>query len=342
MGEHCRALILGLSGPTLSDEERHFFQEAEPLGFILFARNIESPEQTKALTEALRGLLRREDAPILVDQEGGRVQRLRPPHWRAAPPAERFGKLARRDLAKARRAVYLNHRLLADDLAPVGVTVDCAPVVDLRHAGAHDVIGDRAFGADPLTVADLGRSACQGLLDGGVQPVIKHIPGHGRALVDSHQALPVCEASEGLLAGSDFLPFRLLRDQSWAMTAHVVYETLDAEAPATTSSQIVREVIRGAIGFDGLLVSDDISMQALSGSIGARTRASIAAGCDLVLHCNGRMEEMAEAAMAAGPMSREAHARLERARRGLAPAKAMSGAERGRAVEELEGLLHGA
>ncbi len=342
MSERCRALILGLSGTALSEEECHFFKEADPLGFILFARNIESLEQTRALTESLRELLQREDAPILVDQEGGRVQRLRPPHWRLAPAAERFGKLAQRDLPKARRAVYLNHRLLADDLVSVGITVNCAPVLDLRHAGAHHVIGDRAYGADPLLVADLGRSACQGLADGGVQPVIKHIPGHGRGLVDSHIALPVCEASESLLAGSDFLPFRLLRDQHWAMTAHVVYETLDAAAPATTSPEVIELIVRGAIGFSGILVSDDISMEALSGSIGTRTRASIAAGCDLALHCNGRMEEMAEAAMAAGPMSRDTMARLKRSRRGLAPAKAMSGKDRKLAVEELEGLLHGA
>ncbi|GAB5469113.1 MAG: beta-N-acetylhexosaminidase [Rhodospirillales bacterium] len=339
MTQRCRALVLGLAGPSVSEEERRFFAEADPLGFILFARNIESAQQVATLTAALRGLLRRADAPILIDQEGGRVQRLKPPKWRQAPPAEVFGKLAQGDLPAARRAVYLNHRLLADELIALGITVDCAPVVDLRHAGAHEVIGDRAFSADPLLVADLGRSACQGLSDGGVQPIVKHLPGHGRGLVDSHHALPVCEASEAELAASDFLPFRLLRDQPWAMTAHVVYEAIDPEAPATTSARVIERIVRGALGFEGLLVSDDLSMQALSGDLGARGRAAMTAGCDLALHCNGRMEEMAEVAMAVGPMSDAASLRLERGRRGLGPARVLSGESRGDCLRELESLL---
>ncbi len=339
MTHQARALILGLAGTEISGEEARFLREADPLGFILFARNIETPAQVTALTQALRALVGRPDAPILIDQEGGRVQRLRPPYWRAAPPAAGFGLLAGRDLAAARRAVYLNHRLLADELIALGITVDCAPVVDLRHAGAHEVIGDRAFGGDPILVADLGRSACQGLRDGGVQPIIKHIPGHGRGLVDSHLALPVCETAAEQLAISDFLPFRLLRDQPWAMTAHVVYESLDASAPATTSAAVIEDLIRRELGFDGILVSDDLSMQALSGSLGERARAAMAAGCDLALHCNGEMEEMAEVALAVGPMTPATRERLERSQRGLGAAVPLSPERRQAYVEELESLL---
>ncbi|MBC6416584.1 MAG: beta-N-acetylhexosaminidase [Rhodospirillales bacterium] len=337
-----RALILGLAGTGLGDAERRFFVEAAPLGFILFARNVDTPAQVKTLTAQLRALVGRGDAPILIDQEGGRVQRLRLPYWREAPPAEVFGRLAMHDLAAARRAVYLNHRLLADELIALGITVDCAPVVDLRHAGAHEVIGDRAFGGAPLLVADLGRSACQGLRDGGVQPIVKHIPGHGRGLVDSHLALPVCESGHAQLARTDFLPFRLLRDQPWAMTAHIVYEALDAAAPATASAVMVGQVIRRELGFAGLLVSDDLSMQALSGSLGERAKAALAAGCDLALHCNGRMEEMAEVASAVGPMSAAAEARLAYGQRGLGPQLPLARPERRAFGEELENLLQGA
>ncbi len=339
MTRQCRALILGLAGKELGREEAHFLREAGPLGFILFARNIDRPSQVAALTRDLRALVARPDAPILIDQEGGRVQRLRPPHWRAAPPAASFGKLALQDLPAARRAVYLNHRLLADELIALGITVNCAPDVDLQHAGAHEVIGDRAFGGDPILVADLGRTACQGLLDGGVQPVIKHIPGHGRGLVDSHLDLPVCEVPAGQLAASDFLPFRLLCDQAWAMTAHVVYEALDAEAPATTSAFMIDRIIRRELGFEGLLVSDDLSMQALSGSLAERARAALAAGCDLALHCNGQMEEMAELALAVGPMSASAQARFEQGLRGLGPAETLSAEARRSFGEDLESLL---
>ncbi len=342
MTKHCRALVLGLSGPSLDQEEAHFLREADPLGFILFARNIETPDQVTDLTRSLRALVGRADAPILIDQEGGRVQRLRPPHWRTAPPAGDFGALAAKNLAAARRAVYVNHRLIADELIALGITVDCAPDIDLRHAGAHEVIGDRAFGADPILVADLGRSACQGLLDGGVQPVIKHIPGHGRGLVDSHHALPVCTTMESELSMSDFLPFRLLRDQAWAMTAHVVFEAVDDEAPATSSRQLIDRVIRRDLGFDGLLISDDLSMQALSGSLGERAQAAMAAGCDLALHCNGIMEEMAEVALAVGPMRPKALERFERGRLGLGPAEILTPAQRRSYGEELESLLQAA
>ena len=338
----CGALILGLSGPEIGAEEAAFFQRADPLGFILFARNVQSPQQLRALTGRLRDLLGREDAPILIDQEGGRVQRLKPPHWRQAPPAAVFGALALRDLPAARRAVYLNHRLLASELIGLGIDVDCAPVVDLRHHGAHEVIGDRAFGADPLLVADLALSACRGLADGGVQPIVKHVPGHGRAQVDSHLALPVCPAGLGQLAGSDFLPFRLLRDQGWAMTAHVVYPALDALRPATTSAAVIAGTIRGEIGFDGLLLSDDLSMRALSGSLGDRAAAALEAGCDLALHCNGDLGEMREVAAAAGPLSPAAADRLDRSRRCLGPRQALAAGEAERFREELESLLQDA
>jgi len=305
-----KAVIFGgIAGTTLSAAECRFYRAVNPAGFILFARNVETPAQVAALTASLSDLIGRE-LPILIDQEGGRVQRLRPPHWRAAPPARVFGRLAERDLAGARRAVYLNHRLLAAELAALGITVDCAPCLDLSHPGAHDVIGDRAFGADPLLVADLGRAAMEGLLDGGVQPVVKHAPGHGRATVDSHHALPHCDDDLETLARTDFLPFRLLRDAPWLMTAHVVFTALDRENAATTSRRVLQEVIRGHIGFDGLIVSDDLSMRALSGTPAERAQRSLEAGCDLLLHCNAGIEEMAAVADATDALSPEAVRRL--------------------------------
>jgi len=334
-----RAIVLGIESTALTEDEERFLREADPLGFILFARNVEKPEQARALCAALREVVGRPDAPILIDQEGGRVQRLKPPHWRQAPPAETFGRLAARDLPAARRAVYLNHRLLASELVDIGVSVDCAPVADLRHAGAHDVIGDRAFGADPLLVADLCRVACEGFLDGGILPIVKHLPGHGRALQDSHHALPTCETMEADLCQSDFLAFRLLRDQPWAMTAHIVYEAIDASLPATTSPEVVARILRGYIGFDGVIVSDDLSMEALSGSIGSRARAALAAGCDLALHCNGKMDEMAEAVLAVGPMSEETSARVEKAARRPAAPQVLSYEARKAMEAELETLL---
>lgn len=295
-------VIYGCLGKQLNEWERGFFRDADPFGFILFARNVEERAQIKTLVQDLRACVGRK-APVLIDQEGGRVQRLKPPTWRQGLPAERFGKLAARDLPAARRAVFLNHRLIAADLAELGIDVDCAPVMDLRFPGAHDVIGDRSFGGDPVLVADLARAACDGLLAGGVLPIPKHIPGHGRALVDSHHDLPRCQASRAELEASDFLPFRLLRDQAWAMTAHVVYEAIDAENCATLSKKVIAEVIRGHIGFDGLLLSDDLSMQALSGTLKERAERSLAAGCDIVLHCNGKPEEMSQVQSGLSPMT---------------------------------------
>lgn len=307
------AMILGCAGPVLLDDERRFFARVNPLGFILFARNVDSPEQVRSLVASLRSAVGRPDAPVLIDQEGGRVQRLKPPHWRKAPPGAAFAALAGRDPAAAREALRLNFRLIGRELADLGIDVDCAPVLDVPIPGAHDVIGDRAYGLEPGMVADLAREVCEGLLDEGVLPVIKHIPGHGRAMVDSHLALPRVDTARAELEAADFPPFRALNGAGWAMTAHVVYTTLDADRPATTSARVIGEIIRGVIGFDGVLVSDDLSMKALGGSFDDRTRAALDAGCDVVLHCNGELAEMEAVARAARPLTEIARERLARA-----------------------------
>ncbi len=307
------AAIFGCSGPALSEDERRFFAEFNPLGFILFARNCEDPDQTRRLTAELRGCVDRVDAPILIDQEGGRVARLKPPHWRARPPAARFAEIAREDEARAVEAARLNARLIAADLYDLGVTVNCAPVLDVPQPGADPIIGDRAYGDTPEMVATLGRAVCEGLFDGGVLPVIKHIPGHGRATVDSHKTLPMVEPMPMDLRNIDFAPFRALNAMPWAMTAHVVYPAIDAILPATTSAAVIGGVIRGSIGFDGFLITDDLSMRALYGDMGVRTDMSLRAGCDAVLHCNGKMTEMTAVASACAPLSFEAVRRLENA-----------------------------
>jgi beta-N-acetylhexosaminidase len=309
-----RAVIFGLRGSTLSDEERRFFADVDPLGFILFARNCEEPDQVRALVHALKAAVGRADALVLIDQEGGRVQRLKPPRWRAAPPASMFGTLCARDRKPAVEAAFLNARLLAAELAELGIAVDCAPVLDVRQPNGHEVIGDRAFAADCETVALLGRATCAGLLAGGVLPVIKHIPGHGRATRDSHETLPVVDARLDELRSVDFAPFTALADMPLAMTAHVVYSALDPDAPATTSRIVVREVVRDMIGFDGLLLSDDICMQALAGRAGDRAASALAAGCDVVLHCNADLDEMYQVASASPPLTMKARGRLTRAR----------------------------
>jgi beta-N-acetylhexosaminidase len=286
------ASILGCAGLTLSAQERDFFSEVRPWGFILFARNIETPDQVRALVTSLRDCVGRPDAPILIDQEGGRVQRLGPPHWKRYPPGRVYGAILANDPLLRREVTRLGARLLAHDLTALGINVDCVPVLDVPQAGAHEVIGDRAYAQTPEGVALLGRAAAEGLIAGGVLPVIKHIPGHGRAQADSHHHLPVVDASYEELDARDFAPFRVLSDMPMAMTAHVVYSALDAKRPATTSKRVMGEVIRGAIGFDGLVMSDDLSMKALSGDFTQRARASLSAGCDVVLHCNGDMAEM--------------------------------------------------
>jgi beta-N-acetylhexosaminidase len=304
-----RAFIVGCSGLAITPDERAFFRDADPWGFILFKRNIEDPEQVRALTASLRETVGREDAPILIDQEGGRVQRMGPPHWRRYPPGRAYGRMGG-DGAQCEMA-RLGARLMAHDLLSVGVTVDCLPVLDVPTPGAHDIIGDRAYADDPADVAALGRAAAEGLLDGGVLPVIKHIPGHGRAGADSHEALPVVEATREELERIDFEPFRALADMPLAMSAHVVYTAIDPDNPATTSRTVIDDVIRGSIGFDGLLMSDDLSMKALSGSLRERARAALAAGCDVALHCNGKLDEMQAVAEAAPVLSGRARQRAE-------------------------------
>lgn len=331
-----RAVIFGCAGPALTPSEAAFFRETDPLGFILFARNCADPNQIRALVAAMREAVEREDAPVLIDQEGGRVMRLRPPHWPDRPAAARFATLAARDRKAAAQAAKLNARLIAEDLRALGITVDCAPVLDVLRPETHGVIGDRAYGRDPEQVAVLGRAVAEGLLEGGVLPVIKHIPGHGRARADSHLELPTVEASRAELEGEDFAPFRDLADMPWAMTAHVLYTALDAKRPATTSPEIVARVIRGWIGFDGVLLSDDLSMKALGGSFAERTRASLAAGCDVALHCNGDAKEMEQIAGACGPLTEAALRRIaagEAKRAGTTPFDAKS------AVAALDALL---
>ncbi len=308
------AAIFGCSGTQLTDDERAFFKDADPLGFILFARNIVKPDQVKALVADLREAGGRAEAPVLIDQEGGRVARLPPPHWRDAPPARRFGDLALTDRFVAAEAAALNSRLIAQELRALGIDVDCRPLLDVPATDGHGIIGDRAYGDDPDLVAMLGRAACGGLLAGGVLPVIKHVPGHGRARVDSHQELPVVDAPFDDLAARDFQPFKALSDMPIAMTAHVIYTDVDADRPATTSSEVISKVIRRLIGFDGLLLTDDIGMSALSGAMGLRARAALAAGCDVVLHCSGELSEMIAVADSISPLSDAAQDRFQRAR----------------------------
>jgi len=304
------AVIFGCAGKTLGEQERLFFSNANPLGFILFARNCGTPDQIRTLTKDLREAVGRENAPILIDQEGGKVARLKPPQWRDAPAAMVIGELARLDRKKGEKAAYLNARLMAMELTELGINVNCAPVLDLPQQGAHDIIGSRAFGDDPEIAAFLGRKVCEGFLDGGVIPTLKHIPGHGRATCDSHELLPVVTASRDDLETHDFIPFCELSDMPWAMTAHVVYEAIDPEHPATTSVSVIGEVVRGRMGFDGVLVSDDLSMKALSGDLAERAVGALEAGCDLALHCNGEMKEMEAVAEGACPLSPQSCSRI--------------------------------
>ena len=301
--------IYGLQGLTLSPDEKAFFRDADPWGFILFARNVEGVRQLSRLTMELRDCVGR-DAPILIDQEGGRVARLRPPTWRAAPAAERFAELFQKDEEQAIEATRINHRLLAHELRTVGIDVDCAPCIDLRIDGADAIIGDRAFGRTPEPIIHLGRAAMEGLMAGGVAPIIKHIPGHGRAKADSHLELPVVPEEHGFLSETDFAPFKALADAPMAMTAHIVYADIDDGYPATQSAEVIGSVIRGEIGFDGLLMTDDLSMKALTGTFRERGEASLKAGCDMLLHCNGDMAEMQAVAEGARALDGKA---LERA-----------------------------
>jgi beta-N-acetylhexosaminidase len=306
------AFIAGLAGPELGVREAEMLRAARPCGVILFARNAVNPEQLRNLTGAVRTAIG-EDVLILIDQEGGRVQRLKPPCWRALPPAAAYAKAYGGDLARSCRAARLVARLTAADLRAVGINTNCAPLLDVPVAGSHDVIGDRAYASEPMAVARLGAAVAQGLQEGGVVPVIKHLPGHGRAQSDSHFELPVVTATRAELEATDFLPFRALATVPAGMTAHVVFTAFDADAPASTSPRLIAAAIRGTIGFEGLLLSDDLAMAALSGSVAERARAVIAAGCDVILACSGTLSELESVAAVAPPLAGRARARFERA-----------------------------
>lgn len=307
-----RAFIAGLAGLRISADERTFLRDGEPWGLILFKRNISKPEQVAGLIRSLRDLLGRE-VPVLTDQEGGRVQRLGPPHWPVYPPGAIYGTLYDRDPALGLTAARLGGHLLAADLIALGIDVDCLPLADVPVAGANAVIGDRAYGSEPAKVAAIAGAIADGLKAGGVLPVLKHLPGHGRATADSHHALPVVDADRATLEATDFAAFRPLRELPLGMTAHVVFSAIDPVQPATTSVTIVGQVIRGFIGFRGLLMSDDVSMGALSGPLAERSRAALAAGCDVVLHCTGKLDEMTEVAGASPVLGGEAARRAEAA-----------------------------
>jgi len=332
-----RAFITGVSGLILNDAEREFIRAERPWGFILFKRNIESPAQVAALVGELRSAAGMADAAVLIDQEGGRVQRLGPPHWPVYPPGASFSALYDIDPKLGLTAARLSSRLIAADLIDLGITVDCLPLADVPVAGADAVIGNRAYGTEPDKVAAIARAVTDGLEQGGVLPVLKHIPGHGRATADSHFRLPTVDTARDELERTDFAAFRPLADLPMAMTAHVVFSALDPVHPATTSATIIEQVIRGLIGFQGLLMSDDVSMNALAGSIAERTRAIVSAGCDMVLHCNGNIDEMREVARETPELAGKA---LERAKATLAARKQPEPLDRQAARAELDALLN--
>jgi beta-N-acetylhexosaminidase len=331
-----RAFITGISGTELGAAEREFIAAAKPWGFILFKRNVQDPAQVSRLTEQLRNALGEADAPVLIDQEGGRVQRFGPPHWPAYPPGAVFGRLYDLEPALGLAAARLSARLIADDLSQTGVSVDCLPLADVPVAGADAVIGNRAYGTDARKVAAIARAVTEGLEQGGILPVLKHIPGHGRATADTHFRLPVVDTPRAELETTDFAAFRPLADLAMAMTAHVVFSAIDPAHPATTSATMIAQVIRGSIGFQGLLMSDDVSMNALAGSVSERTRAIFAAGCDMVLHCNGKLEEMRDVADQSPDLSGKA---LQRARHALDMRKSPFPFDRMAARAELDALM---
>ena len=304
--------IFGIAGLTLSPEERDFFRDVDPAGYILFKRNIDNREQIRALTDALRALHGRDELFICIDQEGGRVARMRPPQWIGLPSGETFDLLYRRAPASAIEAARVNAQILAMELAEVGITVDCHPPLDVRQPGAHDVIGDRALGSDPMQVAALGRAILDGLAKGGVIGCIKHMPGNGRTVCDTHKDLPTVSASAEELE-TDLAPFRSLNYAPVGMTGHLLFPVWDAQNPSTLSPTIIADVIRGQIGFDGLLLTDDIDMEALSGTIPERAERAIAAGCDIVLNCWAKMDDMQGIVERCGTMRAESLARLDRA-----------------------------
>jgi beta-N-acetylhexosaminidase len=331
-----RAFITGVSGLELSAAEREFIRQERPWGLILFKRNVDTPAQVARLVGEFRDTIGNADAPILIDQEGGRVQRLGPPHWPAYPPGAVFGALYDTDRAAGLAAARLSARLIAADLLDLGISVDCLPLADVPVEGADAVIGNRAYGTEPAKVAAIARAVTEGLEQGGVLPVLKHIPGHGRATADTHFRLPEVDTPADELERTDFAAFQPLADLPMAMTAHVVFSALDPAHPATTSATIIEQVIRGVIGFQGLLMSDDVSMNALAGSIAERTRDIVAAGCDMVLHCNGKLDEMREVARETPELSGKA---LERADRALAARRPPQPLDRQAARAELDALI---
>lgn len=305
-----KAVIFGCAGTTLNPEERAFFETHQPLGFILFSRNIENPDQVKSLINDLKSTVKHRNPPILIDQEGGRVVRLKSPHWKAYPPANVFGEMAAANLDHAKQAVFENFQSIAQDLKDLGITVDCAPLLDLQVEGADQIIGDRSFSNDPHIVGILGHEVMRAFQAQGITPIIKHIPTHGPADCDSHLELPRVKLSHAELK-PHFEAFQVCKDAPWAMTAHIIYEAFDPENPATQSAKVIQDIIRGEIGFQGILVSDDLVMKALSGSFQDRARRSLAAGCDVVLHCSGNLDEMKDTIQGVGPLSSQVLAKLE-------------------------------
>lgn len=331
-----KAMILGASGTSLTADETALYRNERPWGFILFARNISETAQVADLVAAMRDAVGRPQAPVLIDQEGGRVQRIRPPLAEKYPAAAQLGALYLADKEAGLRAAWLMSRLHAFDLLKLGINVDCLPVLDVPVQGASNVIGDRAYGFDPHTVAAMGKAAADGLKAGGVLPVMKHIPGHGRGTADSHHDLPVVTASRAELEAHDFVPFRALKDELMAMSAHIVFTAIDPDQPATTSPKVIEDVIRGSIGFDGLLMSDDTSMNALKGTIGERARRIAGGGCDMILHCNGVMEEMRAVVAEAQPLQAAALRRAQRVEAAFGPG---DGADEAALRQEFWGLV---
>jgi beta-N-acetylhexosaminidase len=323
-----QAAIYGLAGEALTPDERDFFRESDPMGYCLFWRNCASPGQLRALTDSLRELHGRDDLPILIDQEGGRVARMRPPNWPGFPAAGKFGELYRIVPASAIEAARVNAQAIALMLKEAGINVNCLPVLDVRQQGADAIVADRAFGFEPMQVAALGRAVLEGMAAAGVVGVVKHMPGHGRSPVDSHKVRPVVDASEEELE-IDLEPFATLSDAAMGMICHIVYTAWDAQCPASLSPIVTGDIIRRRIGFDGLLISDDLCMHALSGSFAGRASGVLDAGCDVALHCSGDMAEMVDLASGVRPMTERAMERLERAMASVA------GAESGASFEEL-------
>lgn len=317
------AVVFGCAGETLFAAESDFFRDVDPLGFILFARNIDTPDQVRRLTADLRDAVGREDAIVMIDQEGGRVRRLRPPHWPDYPAMRPFGDKAVADPDEAAACVALNYGLIAEDLTELGIDVNCAPVLDLPTSDGHEIIGDRAFSDNPSIIARLGQAVCDGLSGGGVMPVIKHIPGHGRALSDSHLELPRVDTPLDVLSTTDFVPFAALSGAPAGMTAHIVYEAIDPDEPGSSSQAVVQDIIRGTIGFDGLLFSDDVCMKALSGPLDGRVNSVLAAGCDVALHCDGDFADMAKIAATCPPMRPDSMERLQAARPNRSDSRSM-------------------